>query len=119
MTPGWYFASALKDVTPNHPLSVQDLNTKRVPAFYLRSDKTVSLSVVFRAGVINLTPVKVAAVERLNKNFCRCDICSNGYIIKIANSHHLCFFLVISRRGASISEVDKKVDLVISQTGCT
>ena len=80
-------------------------------------DESVSLSVIFGAGVINLSPVKVTAVKCLNEDFGGGDISSNGNIVKIAHSHHFGFFLIKAKGRASVSKVDKKVNLIISETG--
>ena len=80
----------------------------------------VLFSIVRGLGINKLAPIKIATIERHNNDLCGCDIGSNGDVVSVASKKKLALDLIVTRearRRASVTEIDKNVYFVISDSG--
>ena len=73
-------------------------------------------AVVFRAGIDDLTPIKISSVKGADKHLCCRNVRRYGNIVHIAESHKILLHLTVSYLGRCGTEIQKNVDLVIRYT---
>ena len=78
----------------------------------------LALTVVLRARVEHLTPIQVTAIQGHDQNLGRGNVGGNGDVIQVAHPQQLVLGFIVHSRGACVAEIQERVDLVVSDTGC-
>ena len=69
-------------------------------------------------GINNVTPIKIASCERMDKSFGGGDVGSNRNIVNVTQPEKRCFVGLVRLRSQRISEKKKHVDFVACNSGC-
>ena len=77
----------------------------------------LSAAVVLGAGVHDLAPIQITAIQSHDQHLGGGDVGGHGDVVQVAHTEQLVLGLVVACGGAGVAEIQKHVDLVIGNAG--